>query len=72
MMNEAYVKRTIASLDNLVDAKLMQAKKQEFKQRIKEALSGRPRLSIQPTSEPLHKEQPADFAYTVNYAESLK
>jgi len=69
MMNEAYVKRTIASLDNLVDTKLMQAKKQEFKQRIKEAVSGKPRLSIQ--TEPLPTKEP-EFAYTVNYAESLK
>lgn len=58
MMNESYVKRTIASLDNLVDAKLMQAKKQEFKQRIKEALSSKPRLSLQPTTtEPLVKQE---------------
>jgi len=69
MMNESYVKRTIASLDNLVDSKLMQAKKQEFKQRIKEALGGRPRLSIQ--TEQLPPQEP-EFAYTVNYAESLK
>ena len=34
MMNESYVKRTIASLDDLVDSKLMHAKRLEFKQRI--------------------------------------
>ena len=31
MMNESYVKRTIASLDDLVDSKLMHAKRVEFK-----------------------------------------
>jgi len=57
MMNESYVKRTIASLDDLVDSKLMHAKRVEFKLRIKEALKKkdigipRARSTLQSTKE---------------------
>lgn len=39
-MNESFVKRTISTMDNIVERQIQRAKQKEFQQRIKESFSG--------------------------------